>query len=101
MRIMPVTREYGTLERHELSRRTVLESFEGWTLTHHGEGYEPAGSAARYTRERWSVLRHEPQSNTTHGRSYLTREAAEAYFVERVALARRSHGVNSQTERSR
>lgn len=85
MTSLPPIREYGSLEPHELSRRTVLRQERGWTLTHHTAGYEPAGSAARYTGERWSVLSLDVRSNTRYGRSFTTIEKAQAYFDERTS----------------
>lgn len=87
MTSIPSIREYGCLHAHELSQRTVLRQEQGWTLTHHTTGYEPAGSVARYTGERWSVITLDARSNTRYGRSFNTIEKAQTYFEERTAAS--------------
>lgn len=52
-----------------------------YTFSHRSAGYEPAGSMARWTDERWSVLFM--SDGATHGRSFSTEQAAREHF-ERV-----------------
>jgi len=73
--------EYGTFDKSELSRVTVLETrtsdIRAYALCHHSTGFELAGSMARYNgREAWSV-RFE-QGCSTHGRRFATLEEARA-----------------------
>jgi hypothetical protein len=85
MSTKPYLQEYGSLRPGELSERTLIAEAEGWKLEHHTAGYEPAGSVARYTNERWSVTDYDPHSNETHGRSFRVLSAEEAYFQERIS----------------
>lgn len=55
-----------------------------YTLSHRSPGYESAGSMARWTDERWSVLF--VCDGATHGRSFSTEQAAREHF-ERVTQA--------------
>lgn len=79
-------KEYGTVAPADWSVRTVLASAPGafgslYELTHKTEGYEPAGSCARYTKELYGCLftgRH-----TNGGQWYKTQSEARAHF-ERV-----------------
>ncbi len=88
MALHPSLKEYGQLESNEPSKRTVLKAENGWTLTHHTAGYEPAGSAARYTQERWSVALYDTRTNTTYGRSFRTLDEADSWFRERISMSR-------------
>jgi hypothetical protein len=86
----PLIREYGALRTEELSQRIVLAETEGWKLIHHSAGYEPAGSMARYTQERWSVTVYDPHSNETHGRSFRALSDAQPHFDAAAASAKQN-----------
>lgn len=85
----PKVAEYRDIPTGLHSRVTVLTTASGpnpsgyvrsYTLSHHTAGYECAGSMARWTDERWSVLTF--SDGASHGRSFLTREAAHRCLVD-------------------
>lgn len=82
--------EYGDIPDGMLSQRTILSQRENderrWTLTHHLPGYECAGSMARWTDERWSVLF--PHGGATHGRSFLSEDKAREYLAAVAGVGR-------------
>ena len=79
-----LTAEYGTFPDSELSKFTVLKKATGafsrpYELVHKTEGYEPAGSCARFTKEAWGSLSYD-RNGTCHGFWFKTLEEAEQVF---------------------
>lgn len=78
-----MTKEYGQIKPEELSVVTVLDTRTvhsngrngEWKLKHHTAGFEPAGSVARYTEEKWSVTSFDAGLNSTFGNSGFRSEA--------------------------
>ncbi len=76
-------REYGTYTETEASKRTVLKQSKPHfnrvqKLVHKTEGFEPAGSCARFTKEAYGVLCD--FQGATYGQWFKSLPEAEAYF---------------------
>lgn len=76
-------KEYKDLTEENRSKITILASARGafnrlHTLSHHTEGYEPAGSCARFTKEKWTVKY--PFDGAIHGQAFKTEKEAREYF---------------------
>lgn len=87
MKNIPFIKEYRDLNVNDLSKVVILATATGafkrpYTLSHHSAGYESAGSCARYTREKWTVLSRDIYSNTTHGKAFLKESEAREYFAQ-------------------
>ena len=68
----------------QMSQKTILDTAYGalnrkFTLQHHTEGYEVAGSGTRPTKEKWSVTF--PVGGATHGKEFKTEKEARDYFT--------------------
>lgn len=80
----PHTVEYGDIKANHLpvSTYTILyqrtKNGREYKLVHRSAGYEPAGSAARYTNKCWSVDFW--LDNARHGRRFTVRDKADEYF---------------------
>jgi hypothetical protein len=79
--------EYRDLTDKNRSIRTVLAEGMGafgrqCKLIHKTEGYEPAGSCCRHTKEAWGAISTN-FDGTTYGQWYKTEPEARAHF-ERV-----------------
>lgn len=75
--------EYRDTKPEQFSKVTRLDSAvvgrREYRLSHHSDGFEPAGSCARYSaREAWSVLFE--ANNATHGRRFKTLAEAQSLF---------------------
>jgi hypothetical protein len=78
------TAEYGTYPDAMRSRKTILERRAAaygrtYVLSHSTAGYEPAGSCARWTNEKWAAG-HTDSNGTFYGQSFKTEHEARAYF---------------------
>ncbi|MDE2020167.1 MAG: hypothetical protein KGJ13_07530 [Patescibacteria group bacterium] len=76
--------EYGTVADENMSRRTVLKTGKGafdrpFELLHKTEGYEPAGSCLRYTKEAYGAISYN-RDGTRGGQWFLTLAEAETAF---------------------
>ena len=78
--------EYGSYTDDQRSKVTTLDSGKSpegeyprqFYLKHHSAGYEPAGSMARWTDERWGVTFD--QGGAINGRRFLTLPPAQDLF---------------------
>ena len=61
---------------------TVGHGSRGYFLSHHTEGFEPAGNMARWTQEKWTVRFY--LDGSYHGRQFNTEHDARVYFHERT-----------------
>jgi hypothetical protein len=76
--------EYGTYSDALRSKKTILErraAAYGRTclLSHSTPGYEPAGSCARWTDERWTAG-HTDSNGAFYGQSFKSEHEARSYF---------------------
>lgn len=82
---MQAVKDYSHLQENERAVRTVLKTGRSlsldrtYLLIHSTAGYEPAGSRARYTAEKWLITFN--MSGVVHGREFATLAAAESMLA--------------------
>ena len=84
--------EYDQVNEGNQSHRILLQTgvsvsttrsvSRKYFLSHHTEGFEPAGSMARWTQEKWTVRFY--LDGSYHGRQFDTEHDARVYFHERT-----------------
>ena len=88
--------EYTQVNEGNRSHKILLQTGVGtvghrsrkYFLSHHTEGFEPAGSTARWTPEKWTVRVY--CDNAYHSRAFDTKSAARTYFHKRTSKDSRS-----------
>jgi len=78
-------KEYGNCKDSERSIKKILKRGDGafgrqFELIHCSAGYEPAGSAMRYTKECYRVTSYDPRMNHRSGQAFTHYSDASEYF---------------------
>lgn len=71
--------EYSQVTDQNRARKVAIQQSGKYTLSHSTQGYECAGSAARWTDEFWSVTFY--MDNALHGRRFTSEQAARDLFA--------------------
>ena len=78
-------KKYGNCKDSERSIKKILKRGDGafgrqFELIHCSAGYEPAGSAMRYTKECYRVVSYDPRMNHRSGQAFTHYSDASEYF---------------------
>lgn len=77
-------KSYRKISPQEMAAKTIVYKDEKFTMIHSTAGWEVAGSAARYTNEKWSVLFF--IDGIPHGQAFKTYNEATEFLNKKKGV---------------